>query len=159
MAPLKNRARAAETFVQRPSVRPAKAAGRELMNRILLIEDNHSLREEIVNVLELEGFTVVIAENGRVGLVRIEEERPDLVLCDLMMPDMDGFETLKAIRSNPETHTLPVIVLTARDDEECRSRGSELGADDYVTKPFKIPDLLRAVRELAKKRARRERLA
>jgi CheY-like chemotaxis protein len=71
------------------------------MKRILLIEDNHNLREEIINVLELEGFEVRTAENGRVGLTRIEEEVPDLVLCDLMMPDMDGYETLKAIRCQP----------------------------------------------------------
>jgi len=78
------------------------------MKHILLIEDNHNLREEISNVLELEGFDVRTAENGRVGLARIQEEVPDLVLCDLMMPDMDGYETLKAIRGNPATHTLPV---------------------------------------------------
>jgi len=129
------------------------------MNRILLIEDNHSLREEIINVLELEGFEVVWAETGRVGLARIEEQRPDIVLCDLMMPDMDGYETLQAIRSNPATRSLPVILLTARDDEQCKTRGAELGADDYVTKPFKIPDLLRAVQAMAKKAARRERIA
>ena len=129
------------------------------MKRILLIEDNHSLREEILNVLELEGFETVTAENGRVGLERLKESIPDVVLCDLMMPDMDGYETLQAIRSNPVTHTLPVILLTARDDDTCRTRGVELGADDYVTKPFKIPDLLRALEAIAKKVARRERLA
>ena len=129
------------------------------MKRILLIEDNHSLREEIINVLELEGFDVRTAENGRVGLARIEEEVPDLVLCDLMMPDMDGYATLQAIRSNPKIHTLPVILLTARDDEECRSKGDQLGANDYVTKPFKIPDLIRAVEAVTKKAARRERIA
>ena len=129
------------------------------MKRILLIEDNHSLREEIINVLELEGFDVRTAENGRVGLARIEEEVPDLVLCDLMMPDMDGYETLKAIRGNAAFHTLPVILLTARDDEECRSKGDQLGANDYVTKPFKIPDLIRAVEAVMKKAARRERIA
>jgi len=129
------------------------------MKRILLIEDNHSLREEILNVLELEGFETVTAENGRVGLERLKESLPDVVLCDLMMPDMDGYETLQAIRSNPVTHTLPVILLTARDDDTCRTRGAELGADDYVTKPFKIPDLLRALEAIAKKVARRERLA
>jgi DNA-binding response OmpR family regulator len=127
------------------------------MKRILLIEDNHNLREEIINVLELEGFEVRTAENGRVGLTRLEEEVPDLVLCDLMMPDMDGYETLKAIRSNPATLTLPVILLTARDDDECRSKGNALGASDYVTKPFKIPDLIRAVEGVVKKAARRER--
>jgi CheY-like chemotaxis protein len=129
------------------------------MKRILLIEDNHSLREEILNVLDLEGFETVTAENGRVGLERLKEGLPDVVLCDLMMPDMDGYETLQAIRSNPATHKLPVILLTARDDDTCRTRGAELGADDYVTKPFKIPDLLRALEAIAKKVARRERLA
>ena len=127
------------------------------MKRILLIDDTHSLREEIVDVLELEGFSVVTAENGRVGLERIQAERPDLVLCDLMMPEMDGYETLKAIRANPETLTLPVIVLTARDDEQCMTRGAELGADDYITMPFRIADLLRAVEAVAKRVAKRER--
>jgi DNA-binding response OmpR family regulator len=128
------------------------------MKRILLIEDNHSLREEIINVLELEGFDVVTAENGRIGLERLKEGLPDIVLCDLMMPDMDGYETLEAIRGNPATHSLPVILLTARDDDQCKTRGAELGADDYVTKPFKIPDLLRALEAISKKRARKERL-
>ena len=128
------------------------------MKRILLIEDNHSLREEIINVLELEGFDIVTAETGRVGLARLAEQIPDLVLCDLMMPDMDGYETIQAIRSNPATRTLGVILLTARDDEQCRTRGAEVGADDYVTKPFRIPDLLNAVQAVLKK-TRKERVA
>ena len=129
------------------------------MKRILLIEDNHSLREEIINVLELEGFEVVTAENGRIGLERLKESIPDLVLCDLMMPDMDGYQTIQAIRANPATHLLPVILLTARDDETCKVKGMDIGAADYVTKPFKIADLLRAVEAIGKKRARKERLA
>jgi DNA-binding response OmpR family regulator len=127
------------------------------MKRILLIEDNHNLREEIINVLEMEGFTVDTAENGRVGLEHIAVERPDLVICDLMMPDMDGYETLQAIRGNPEFASLPVLMLTARDDDGCVSRAMELGADDYVTKPFRIPELLEAVEGLQKKRAKKER--
>jgi DNA-binding response OmpR family regulator len=127
------------------------------MKRILLIEDNHSLREEIVNILELEGFDVVTAENGRVGIERLQEGLPDLVLCDLMMPEMDGYETLTAIRGNPVTATLPVILLTARDDDHCETRGQELGADGYVTKPFKIKELVHTVEELLKKRSRMER--
>ena len=127
------------------------------MKRILLIEDNHSLREEIINVLELEGFIVDTAENGRVGLEHIRAQRPDLVICDLMMPDMDGYETLQAIRGNPEIASLPVLMLTARDDDGCVSKAMELGADDYVTKPFRIPDLLSALETLEKKRARKER--
>src|SRR5262245_16621925 len=101
------------------------------MKRILLIEDNHSLREEISNILELEGFEVVTAQNGRIGLERIAEGLPDLVLCDLMMPEMDGYETLKALRSHPATRALPFIMLTARDDEQCMGRSEDLGADDY----------------------------
>ena len=81
-----------------------------------------------------------------------------MIVLDLMMPEMDGYETLKTIRGNPETETLPVIILTARDAGPCLSRGTEFGADDYVTKPFKIPDLLQAVQAIAKKRARKERL-
>jgi DNA-binding response OmpR family regulator len=131
------------------------------MKRILLIEDNHSLREEIINVLELENFDVVMAENGRIGLERLASmaELPDLVICDLMMPEMDGYETIAAIRANPVTQMLPVILLTARDDDTCRARGADAGADDYVTKPFKIPDLLRAVEAIAKKKARKDRRA
>ena len=128
------------------------------MKRILLIEDNHSLREEIIMVLELEGFDITTAETGRVGLARLAESIPDLVLCDLMMPDMDGYETITAIRANPATRTLPVILLTARDDEQCRTRGAEVGADDYVTKPFRIPDLLSAVQGVLKK-TRKDRVA
>jgi DNA-binding response OmpR family regulator len=127
------------------------------MKRILLIEDNHDFREEVVNVLDLEGFEVVTAENGRVGLDRIAERQPDLVLCDLTMPVMDGLETLKAIRANPETHALPVILLAAHgEEEECVAKGMELGADDYVSKPFKIPELLHAIDTIAKKRIRKE---
>ncbi len=134
---------------------PTSGSEAHAVKRILLIEDNHSLREEIVNVLELEGFDVTTAENGRVGIERLHQEIPDLVLCDLMMPDMDGYETLKAIRGHPATARLPVILLTARDDDTCRTKGTELGADDYVTKPFRIPDLLRALEAVTKKRARR----
>ena len=123
------------------------------MRRILLIEDNHSLLEEIINVLDLEGFTVETAENGRVGFERLQQmaELPDIVICDLMMPDWDGYEMLKAVRGHPATVSLPVIVLTARDDEECQSKAKELGADDFVTKPFKIAELLQVVERVLKK--------
>jgi CheY-like chemotaxis protein len=125
------------------------------VKRILLIEDNHSLREEIVNVLEMEGYTVAEAANGRLGVESLQTEQPDLVLCDLMMPEMDGYATLEAIRGNPATAHLPVILLTAREDDVCESRCRELGADDYVTKPFRIPDLMRAVDAVVKKYARK----
>ncbi len=127
------------------------------MKRILVIEDNDSLREEIAVVLEIEGYTVATAENGRIGLERIKEVGPDLVICDLMMPEMDGFETLKAIRADPEIEALPVIILTAREERQDMRRGMELGADDYIMKPFKIGDLLRGVNAAFEKHARVER--
>jgi DNA-binding response OmpR family regulator len=123
------------------------------MRRILLIEDNHSLLEEIINVLDLEGFTVETAENGRVGFERLQQmaDLPDIVICDLWMPDWDGFEMLKALRGHPATVSLPVIVLTAHDDEVSQTKAKELGADDYVTKPFKIAELLQVVAGVLKK--------
>jgi signal transduction histidine kinase len=130
-----------------------------MMQRILLIDDNGALREEIANLLEVEGFVVETAPNGRVGLERIKEQRPDLVICDLVMPDMDGYETLQAVRSNPDTETLPFLLLTAREEREQMRYGMELGADDYITKPFKVGDLLRAVKAVFEKRARLERRA
>ena len=98
-------------------------------------------------------------DNGRAGLERLAQQRPDLVVCDLMMPELDGYETLRAIRGDPETETLPVLIMTARDDRASMRRGMELGADDYITKPFKIGDLLRAVRTAFQKRARLDREA
>jgi DNA-binding response OmpR family regulator len=127
------------------------------MRRILLIDDDHSLVEEITNVLDLEGFTVEAAENGRVGFERLKQmsELPELVICDLTMPDWDGYDTLKAVRGHPATVSLPVIVLTASDDEQGQSKAKELGADDYITKPFKIAKLLQAIEGVLKKRRRR----
>ena len=125
--------------------------------RILLIDDNDSLREEMANVLRHEGFTVDLAANGRIGLERLRAERPDLVICDLVMPEMDGYETLKAIRDDLELETLPFLMLTAREEREQMRHGMELGADDYITKPFKIGDLLRAVNAAFAKVARIER--
>jgi signal transduction histidine kinase len=129
------------------------------MKRILLIDDHEELRAEMANVLELEGFTVDQAANGRLGLARINAQRPDIVICDLVMPDMDGYETLQAIRGDADLETLPFLMLTARDEREQMRHGMEMGADDYITKPFKVGDLLRAVHAAVDKIARLERHA
>jgi signal transduction histidine kinase len=129
------------------------------MKRILVIEDNHRLRREIVTVLELHGFEVDAAPNGRVGLERIRASRPSLVICDLMMPELDGYETLKMVRANPETEALPFVILTARDERQQMRQGMELGADDYVIKPFKFDDLVKAVNAAFEKHARVSRQA
>src|SRR5262249_51169501 len=128
-----------------------------VMRRILLIDDNGALRDEIASILEVEGYIVETAPDGRIGLERIKEHRPDLVICDLVMPDMDGYQTLQAVRGNPETETLPFFLLTAREEREQVRHGMELGADDYITKPFKVGDLLRAVKAVFDKRDRLER--
>src|SRR6266436_3064782 len=127
------------------------------MKRILIIDDSDALREEIANILEIEGFTVDTAKNGRLGLERMKAQRPDLVVCDLMMPEMDGYKTLKAVRNNAGTQTLPFLMLTAREERQQMRHGMELGADDYITKPFAVGDLLRAVNAAFEKLARLER--
>jgi signal transduction histidine kinase len=127
--------------------------------RILVIEDSAPLRQEIAEVLELEGFAVSTAPNGRAGLEQIRRERPDLVVCDVMMPELDGYATLQAIRDDPGTETLLVLMLTAREERQHMRHGMELGADDYITKPFKVGDLVRAVTAAFDKRARLERQA
>jgi signal transduction histidine kinase len=129
------------------------------MKRILVIEDNHRLRREMVTALELQGFAVDAAPNGRDGLARMQDARPDLVICDLMMPELDGYETLKIVRANPETEALPFLILTARDERQQMRLGMELGADDYITKPFKFDDLIRAVNAAFEKHARVTRQA
>ncbi|HID63320.1 MAG TPA: response regulator transcription factor, partial [Anaerolineae bacterium] len=103
-------------------------------DRLILVVDDEPRMVKFVRMnLELEGYRVSEATNGLDALNKVREELPDLVLLDVMMPDMDGFETLERIR---EVSTVPVIMLTVKEEEEDRIRGLELGADDYVTKPF-----------------------
>jgi DNA-binding response OmpR family regulator len=111
---------------------------REDAKLILIADDETRMRRFIKMNLDLEGYRVIEASNGLEALDRAREDLPDLVLLDVMMPELDGFETLRIIR---ETSTVPVIMLTVRDDEEDKVRGLELGADDYVTKPFSPREL------------------
>jgi two-component system, sensor histidine kinase and response regulator len=129
------------------------------MSRILVIEDKDELRCELVDLLELEGFEVVEARNGRLGLERFRATSPDLVICDLMMPEVDGYEMLKAMRGDPSAPGVPILVLTARTERPQVRLAMELGADDYITKPFDVGELLRAIRTALEKRARVQREA
>jgi two-component system, OmpR family, response regulator RegX3 len=111
--------------------------------RILIVEDEDSLAETIRYNLEREGFATTAAADGRVALERFRTERPDLVLLDLMLPEVSGLDVCRIIRAESTT---PVIIVTAKDAEADRVAGLELGADDYVTKPFSMRELVSRVR-------------
>ena len=115
------------------------------MKKILVIEDTLNVRENIIEILETEDYEVHGAENGQIGFDLAKKIQPDLVLCDIMMPVMDGYETLQAMRKNVATSTVPFIFLTAKNTRTDQRLGMELGADDYIPKPFTLDELLGAV--------------
>ena len=116
------------------------------MSKILVIEDQPQMRKNLATILEMEGFKVICAENGRSGLELARTEKPDLVICDVMMPGLDGYGVLKALHDDTGTATLPFIFLTARSDKSDLRSGMNLGADDYLTKPVSRVELLAAVK-------------
>lgn len=115
------------------------------MKTILLIEDNIEIRENTAEILELANYKVNIAENGKIGIQSALEEKPDLIVCDVMMPELDGYGVLHMINRNPELSGIPFIFLTAKADHDDYRKGMEMGADDYVTKPFTDIELLNAI--------------
>ncbi len=115
------------------------------MRKILVIEDDEPVRAGILALLEAEDFDVIDAENGRVGVQFAQKHLPDLILCDLMMPELDGHSVLKLLRQTPVTATIPFIFLTAKAAKEDRRQGMELGADDYLVKPVISKELLGAI--------------
>jgi two-component system alkaline phosphatase synthesis response regulator PhoP len=119
--------------------------------RILLIEDNADLAYGLRNNLEIEGYEVEVAGDGTKGLARARGAKPDLVILDLMLPGLDGFRVLRALRE--DGHGMPVLILTARGEEADKVRGLRLGADDYVTKPFGVLELLARVEALFRRTA------
>ncbi|AFY74446.1 histidine kinase,Response regulator receiver domain protein,histidine kinase [Synechococcus sp. PCC 7502] len=123
------------------------------MPKILVIEDISSLREEIIEVLSLEGFEVIGAADGKQGIEIATAELPDLVICDVSMPVMDGYSTLAAMQEHDSTATIPFIFLTAYNDPTQVRKGMNLGADDYLTKPFAVHDLIAIVTARLKKKS------
>ncbi len=117
---------------------------------ILVIDDEPSIGRVVQFKLQQEGFKVRVATDGLEGLAYMKEEKPDLILLDLMMPGMDGFEVCRRLRAAPETVATPVIILTARGQEMDRIRGVELGVLDFFTKPFSPQKLLERVKEVFK---------
>jgi DNA-binding NarL/FixJ family response regulator len=115
------------------------------MKKILVIEDEPEMRRNLTTVLRLEKFHPLAAENGRVGVHLAKMEKPDLILCDVMMPELDGYGVIAALRADAETVTIPIIFLTAKGEKPDIRAGMNLGADDYLTKPVAKPDLLAAI--------------
>ncbi len=119
--------------------------------KILVVEDEEALSQLLHYNLGKEGFQVSVSNDGDEALVAVDEEKPDLVLLDWMLPHVSGVEICRQIRARQETRDLPVIMLTARSEEEDRIRGLELGADDYVTKPFSMSELVARVRAVLRR--------
>ncbi len=115
------------------------------MKTILVIEDDPAVRENIQFLLEESGYTVITANDGSQGIAIAPKLAPDLILCDIMMPHADGYEVLKALRSRPETVSVPFVFLTARSEMTDMRRGMQLGADDFLLKPYRAEDLLQTV--------------
>ncbi len=115
------------------------------MKKILVIEDEPAVRANILELLEAEDFEAVGAENGFMGAMWAQEYLPDLIVCDVMMPEVDGYEVLSALRQVPATAAIPFIFLTAMVDKADIRQGMNLGADDYLTKPFTRAELLGAI--------------
>jgi DNA-binding NarL/FixJ family response regulator len=116
------------------------------MNKILIIEDQPQMRRNLATILEMEGFEVSLAENGNAGVARARESKPDLIICDVMMPELDGYGVLRTLRSDKATATIPFIFLTAKGEKIDQRTGMNLGADDYLTKPVARTDLLASVK-------------
>jgi len=116
------------------------------MKKILVIEDEPEMRRNLTTILRLEKFQPLDAENGRIGVEMAKKEKPDLILCDVMMPEMDGYGVIAALRAEADTVAIPFIFLTAKGEKPDIRAGMNLGADDYLTKPVAKPDLLAAIR-------------
>ena len=115
------------------------------MKKILLIEDNPDIRENTGEILALAGYEVSTAENGKIGVDIAQRVKPDLIICDIMMPELDGYGVLHILNKNPDTSAIPFIFLTAKTEKTDIRKGMTLGADDYLTKPFDDTDLLNAI--------------
>jgi two-component system sensor histidine kinase/response regulator len=116
------------------------------MPKILVIEDENLIRESIVDILEEEGYQCIQSENGHSGIVSAKKYLPDLILCDIKMPEINGHQVLTALREEPSTSTIPFVFISALVDKKDFRTGMELGADDYITKPFTNEELLNSVK-------------
>jgi CRP-like cAMP-binding protein/CheY-like chemotaxis protein len=126
------------------------------MSTIMVIEDNAAIRGNVAEILELAGYIVLSADNGKTGVDLIFKHIPDVILCDIMMPELDGYGVLYLLNKNPETSHIPFIFLTAKAEHIDLRKGMEMGADDYLTKPFDHIELLNAVESRLKKKEQQQ---
>ena len=122
------------------------------MKTVLVIEDNLEIRENMSEILELEGFKVIVATDGTTGLQMATEDLPNIILCDILMPSLDGYSVLTAIKKNPETKNIPFIYVTASVEKSEVKLAMDMGADGYVRKPFDVDDLMAAINKLGIKK-------
>ncbi len=113
--------------------------------KILIIDDDEAIRTRLQDILQYEGFIVLTAENGLAGFQLAQQELPDLIICDILMPELNGFGVLLKLRQIPSTATVPFIFLTGQTTQHDMRSGMELGADDYLTKPVQINSLLSSI--------------
>src|SRR6187402_1165342 len=128
------------------------------MKRILLIEDNLEVRENTSEILVLANYNVITAENGKMGVELAQTAKPDLIICDIMMPELDGYGVLHILSKKAETAGIPFIFLTAKTEKTDIRKGMNLGADDYLTKPFDDTDLLNAIEARLQKSAMQKKM-
>jgi len=121
------------------------------MKKILVIEDNKDILENIAEILELSNYDTVTALNGKTGVEQALKTKPDLILCDIMMPELDGYGVLHMVQQNPDLEQTPFIFLTAKTEQSEVRKGMSLGADDYITKPFDPTDLLNTIEKRLRK--------
>lgn len=121
------------------------------MKKVLVIEDNKDILENTAEILELSNYQVYTAENGKIGIEQALAFKPDLILCDIMMPELDGYGVLHIVQKNPELQNTPFIFLTAKTEPKEMRKGMSLGADDYIPKPFDPTDLLNTIERRLKK--------
>ena len=122
------------------------------MHKILIVEDTLSIREEVFDILTMEGYTVFQAENGEIGFEMALKEKPDLIISDILMPEMNGFEMFEKLNKKKKTKSIPLIFLSAKGEKRDIRIGMNLGAEDYLTKPVNIDDLMSAVENKIQKK-------
>lgn len=126
------------------------------MQRILVIDDDDEIRDDIIDILKLKGFMAEGASNGRIGLEAAKKNHPDLILCDIDMPELDGYGVLQELQRDPALNNIPFIFLTALFSMDKLRKGMNLGADDYLTKPLQIEYLLAAIAARFRRQAQRK---